>query len=128
MTDRAQTPARVPSTGVYWVLRVVESALLLASLVGIGLFAWSVVDILGIGTTATSTKHLPASVWPGILLFVGAMLVLQVVRVVLQRYRREDGSPRGDARGVAAAATTDALAALEDEEPATGTSIDTRKV
>jgi TRAP-type C4-dicarboxylate transport system permease small subunit len=102
-----------PGTGPYWALRVIESALLLVSLAGIGLFAWSIVDILRIETAAVPTKEIPASLWPGIFIFLGAMALLQLVRVVLHRYRRDDGTPRADARGEATAATREAMAALD---------------
>jgi len=117
-----------PSTGAYWGLRVLESGLLLVSLAGIGLFAWSVVDIIGIGRAATPGDHVPASLWPGVILFVGAMIALEIVRVFLHRYRRDDGSPRGDARGVAAAATADLLSDLEGDAPSADTSADAGKV
>jgi TRAP-type C4-dicarboxylate transport system permease small subunit len=127
VTSEADNPARSGvATGPYWVLRVVETALLLASLVGIGMFAWSAVDILRIETAAVPTKEIPATLWPGVFIFVGAMLLLQLVRVVLGRYRRDDGSPRGDARGSAAAATAEALSELDTTAPAvTRTDTDT---
>jgi TRAP-type C4-dicarboxylate transport system permease small subunit len=104
-----------PGTGPYWVLRVIESALLLVSLAGIGMFAWSIVDIIRIETAAVATKDIPPSLWPGIFVFLGAMALLQLVRIVLHRYRRDDGTPRADARGEATAATREVLAGLDAE-------------
>jgi hypothetical protein len=96
----------------YWALRVTESGLLVTALAGIGLFAWSLVDIIRIetapGATAV-TRELPVGAWPGVFVFLGSMVALQVVRMFLQRYRRDDGMPRGDER-TAAAATADVLA------------------
>ena len=83
------------STRPYWVLRIVETALLLASLVGIGLFAWSLVDIIRIETNPAAAGSLPPVAWPGIFIFFGSMIALQVVRVFLHRYRGTDGTPRG---------------------------------
>jgi TRAP-type C4-dicarboxylate transport system permease small subunit len=94
--------------GPYWALRVTETALLLGALVGMGLFAWSLVDIVRIETAVPPTTDLPATLWPGIAVFLGAMLLLQFVRAVLHRYRRDDGTPRGDERATVAA-TADAL-------------------
>lgn len=128
MTGPSPEPSKVPSIGVYWLLRGIESALLLAALAGIGLFAWSLVDIVRMGTGAIPGTHMPASAWQGVAVFVGALLLLQVVRVVLQSYRREDGTPLGDGRGAAAAVTSDVLAGLEDEAPSAGSSVDTGKV
>jgi predicted lysophospholipase L1 biosynthesis ABC-type transport system permease subunit len=90
------------SIRAYWVLRALETALLLAALASMGVFAWSIVDIFRTGA-------MPFSVWPGIAAFLVAMVLLQVVRGVLERHRREDGSPRADARGIAAAATAEVL-------------------
>jgi len=112
---------KTPNNGVFWSLRVLESALLLSALAGIGLFAWCLVDIVRIETAAAPTTELPPTAWPGIFLFFGSMVVLQVVRAVLQRYRRDDGTQRGDARTQAAVATAEVLASLPDEsEPAAG--------
>jgi TRAP-type C4-dicarboxylate transport system permease small subunit len=93
---------RTKGLAPYWALRVLESALLFAALGGIVLFAWSFVDILRIETAAVPTKDIPATLWPGVFIFLGAMVLLQVVRVVLHRYRRDDGTPRGDERDAAA--------------------------
>jgi hypothetical protein len=98
---------------------VLESLLLLAALVGIGLFAYSLVDILRIETAAVRTTALPPSAWPGVFLFFGSMVLLQVVRGVLQRYRRDDGTFRGDARGRAADTTADILSSVEDDSEMT---------
>jgi len=108
------TPVKDPRVTAYWVLRGIESLLLLAGLVGMGLFAWSIVDIVRIETAVAPVVDLPVSAWPGIFVFFGSMVLLQVVRVVLDRYRREDGTPRHDARGAAAAATAEALASSAD--------------
>ena len=97
------------STGFapYWTLRVLESALLVAALVGIGLFAWSLVDIIriellpGAASMTAAERGLPAGAWPGIFIFFGCMVALQVVRLILPRYRRDDGTPRGDEPAVA---------------------------
>ena len=105
--------------GVFWSLRVIETGLLASALVGLGLFAWCLVDILRIETAAVPSKELPPTAWPGIFVFFGSMVLLQVVRAVLERYRHKDGTPRGDARDAAAAATAELLAELPDEtEPA----------
>jgi hypothetical protein len=79
------------------------------------MFAWSIVDILRIETAAVPTGAMPPSAWPGVFIFFGSMVLLQAVRAVLHRYRREDGTPRADARGAAAAATAEVLASLADE-------------
>jgi TRAP-type C4-dicarboxylate transport system permease small subunit len=110
VSDTTPAPVKGPRVTAYWVLRVMESALLLVALGGIGLFAWSIVDIVRIETAVSPIVDLPASAWPGIFTFFGSMVLLQVVRAVLHRYRREDGTPRDDARGAAAAATAQALA------------------
>ena len=113
----------------YWALRVMESALLVSALAGIGLFAWSLVDIFRIETASgagAATRELPAGAWPGIFLFFGSMVALQIVRMFLQRYRRDDGTPRGEERSAAAVtaevlATTTApvepMAAASDDAP-----------
>lgn len=98
----------------FWVLRVLESTLLLAMLVGIGLFAWSLVDIVRIETGNGGGASIPPSAWPGVAVFGGSLVLLQVVRIVLHRYRRDDGTPRAGARGDVAAATAEALAGLDD--------------
>jgi TRAP-type C4-dicarboxylate transport system permease small subunit len=98
----------------YWVLRVIESALLVAAFAGMAMFAWSLVDIIrietapGAGALTTAARGLPAWAWPGIFTFFGSMIALQIVRTVLHRYRRDDGAPRGGERAVAAT-TADAL-------------------
>lgn len=121
-----QPSAKQPGVGPYWYLRVVETLLLLAALVGMGMFAWSLIDIIRIETAAAQTKEVPPTLWPGIFLFVGSMIVLQIVRAVLGRYRREDGSARGDVRGSVVATTAEALASA-DEGPTTGTVPDARE-
>lgn len=97
----------------FWILRICESLLLLGMLVGIGTFAWSLVDIVRIETGTSGATSVPPSAWPGVAIFGGSLVLLQVVRIVLQRYRRADGTPRGDERGRAAMATTDALGTLD---------------
>lgn len=122
MTDTTTTPVSRGGNAAYWTLRVLESGLLVASLIGIVMFAWSLIDILRIETTPGSTD-IPSTLWPGIFVFVGAMVLLQVVRVVLRRYRRDDGTPRNDARGAAAAATAEMLAGVGGTD---GTSDETK--
>lgn len=114
MSETTGTPAREPRLTAYWVLRGIESLLLLVSLGGMLLFAWSIVDIVRIEAATSPVGELPASAWPGIFIFFGGMVLLQAVRLVLHRYRREDGTPRDDARGAVAAATTEALASSSD--------------
>ena len=114
---------RAKGAGPYWALRVTETVLLVAALVGIGLFAWSLVDIVrietaaGAATTTAATRDIPASAWPGIFVFLVSMAALQVVRVVLHRYRRDDGTPRGDERSAAAATAAALLEATVPFEP-----------
>jgi len=43
------------------------------------------------------------------------MIVLQVVRVFLERYRHDDGTQRGGARDQAAAATAEVLATIPEK-------------
>jgi hypothetical protein len=112
VTDTAVTRRSGGGNATYWTLRVLESGLLAVSLVAIVMFAWSIVDIVRIEKVAGSTE-VPGTLWPGVFLFVGAMVLLQVVRIVLRRYRRDDGTPRNDARGAAAAATSEMLASLD---------------
>lgn len=95
----------------YWVLRGAETVLLLTSLVGMGLFAWSLVDIIRIETDPSVAGSNPPLAWPGVFIFLGSMVALQLVRMLLQRYRRDDGAPRGDERA-AAAVTAELLADL----------------
>lgn len=102
MSEIPAKPVKGPRLTAYWVLRVIESALLLVALGGIGLFAWSIVDIVRIEAAVSPVAGMPPSAWPGIFIFFGSMVLLQVVRVILHRYRREDGTPRNDARGAAA--------------------------
>ncbi|HEY5517178.1 MAG TPA: hypothetical protein VIL15_02810 [Coriobacteriia bacterium] len=111
----------------YWALRVAESTLLVSALAGIGLFAWSLVDIIRIETAlgaTAATRELPAGAWPGIFIFFGSMVALQFVRMFLQRYRRDDGTPRGDERS-AAAATAEVLADTAPAEPVVASADDT---
>ena len=100
-------------TRAYWILRICESALLLGMLAGIGTFAWSLVDIVRIETGSAGATSVPPSAWPGVAVFGGSLILLQIVRIALHRYRREDGTPRMDARGRASMATTDALRTLD---------------
>jgi TRAP-type C4-dicarboxylate transport system permease small subunit len=112
------TTARTKGLAPYWTLRVLESALLVAALVGIGLFAWSIVDIIrievapGAASMTAAKRGLPSGAWPGIFIFFGCMVALQVVRMILPRYRRDDGTPRGDERA-AARATAEVLASTD---------------
>jgi len=108
-----------PRSTTFWVLRVMESVLLLAGLVGIGLFAYSLVDILRLETAVVRTTGMPPTVWPGAIVFLGSMVLLQVVRGMLQRYRRDDGTFRGDTRGRAADTTADILSSVEDDSEIT---------
>jgi TRAP-type C4-dicarboxylate transport system permease small subunit len=104
----------------YWALRVAESTLLVSALAGIALFAWSLVDIIRIETAlgaTAATRELPAGAWPGIFIFFGSMVALQFVRMFLQRYRRDDGTRRGDERS-AALASAEVLADTAPAEPA----------
>lgn len=100
----------------YWVLRVCESILLIGMLAGIGMFAWALVDIVAIETGKAGATTVPPSAWPGVAVFGGSLVLLQIVRIALHRFRREDGTPRADARGQAAAATAEALSRLDDTE------------
>jgi hypothetical protein len=129
---------------VFWTLRVLETGLLVSALVGIVLFAWSIFDIVRIETSGVSrsgaettasaapasyetsagvearvVRELPGGAWPGIALFLGSFILLQAVRVILIRYRRDDGTQRDDAADAAARATAEALASGTTEpEPA----------
>lgn len=104
---------------IFRVLRVVETALLLACLGGIATFAVSIFSIFRIesapdaAATTELTREIPWSAWYGIFIFLAAMLLLQVVRTWLHAHRREDGTPRADARGMAADTTAEALSADE---------------
>jgi hypothetical protein len=122
---------------LFWTFRVLETGLLVTALVGLALFAWSIVDIVRIETAVVATaapaasaavsqeptsgavtaavQELPGGAWPGIFLFFGSLLVLQPVRAILVRYRRDDGSQRDSATDAAATATAEALAALGDD-------------
>lgn len=103
MSEGASGQSAAPTARAYWILRVVESATLLAILIGIALFAYSLVDIVRIETkpgatnAADAVRELPPTAYPGLALFFGGMIALQGVRVVLHRYRRADGSARSDA-------------------------------
>jgi hypothetical protein len=112
------SPARPTASGpsaAFWPLRVAESALLVSALVGVGLFAWSLVDIVRIETNPAAAGSMPPTAWPGIFLFFGSLVLLQIVRAALMRYRHDDGSQRGGARDAAASATADVLASIEGE-------------
>jgi hypothetical protein len=106
---------------MYWTLRVLETGLLLTALAGLVLFAVSIVDIVRIETApvvAGAAQAMPPWAWPGVFLFFGSLLLLQPVRAILMRYRRDDGSRRDDATGAAAKATAEALAAgIDDAGP-----------
>jgi hypothetical protein len=132
----------------FWTFRVLETGLLLSALVGLALFAWSIVDIVRIetatvaatapvataavapassgeptsGAVAAAVQEMPPGAWPGIFLFFGSLLVLQPVRGILVRYRRDDGTRRDGATAAAATATAEALAAVGDDPgPVEGT-------
>jgi thiol:disulfide interchange protein len=109
------TPPPADRAYAYWILRVLESGLLVVGLVGIAMFAYSIVDILRMGTAEAPGTSFPVTAWPGVILFLASMVLLQLVRAVLHRYRRDDGTPRTDARGRAAKATAEILAALPDD-------------
>jgi len=112
--------ADLRSNRPYWALRVAETALLATALAGIGLFAWSLVDIIRIESDPASAGSLPPGSWPGIFIFFGSMIALQVVRMFLQRYRRDDGTSRGAERA-AVAVTAEAIADLPPAgKPAAG--------
>jgi TRAP-type C4-dicarboxylate transport system permease small subunit len=112
--DRASAPDA--GSSAFWTLRVLESGLLLGALVGLGLFAWSLVDIVAIETTPALKGSIPPTAWPGVFTFFGSLVLLQVVRGFLHRYRRDDGSPRGGE--VAAAAATAEILESIPEAPA----------
>lgn len=103
MTEAGGSKPEASGARAYWVMRALESATLVAILIGIALFAYSLVDIVRIETkpgatnAAGAVRELPPTAYPGLALFFGGMIVLQVVRVVLHRYRRADGSARSDA-------------------------------
>lgn len=99
------------SNRAFWALRAGETLLLVTSLGGIGLFAYSLVDIVRIETDPASLGSIPPLAWPGVFIFLGSMVALQIVRMFLQRYRRDDGTPRGGER-TATAVTADVLADL----------------
>ena len=106
---------------MFWTFRVLETGLLLTALVGLAVFAWSIVDVVRIETAAVATtapaavQEMPPGAWPGIFLFFGSLLVLQPVRGILVRYRRDDGTQRDAATDAADKATAEALAVLEDD-------------
>lgn len=112
------TTGRTKGLAPYWTLRVLESGFLVAALVGIGLFAWSIVDIVrievapGAASMTAAERGLPSGAWPGVFIFFGCMVALQLVRMILPRYRRDDGTPRGDERS-AARATAEVLASTD---------------
>jgi hypothetical protein len=103
VSEAANAPSPASPARAFWALRVLESVTLVAILIGIALFAYSLVDIVRIETTPGATnvrgadREIPPTAYPGFALFFGGMLVLQGVRVVLHRYRRSDGAARSDA-------------------------------
>ena len=115
MSRADATSGTASRSGAFWALRVTESVLLLAGLIGIGMFAYSLIDILRLETATVRSTGMPPSAWPGVFVFFGSMVLLQIVRGVLQRYRREDGTFRGDARGRAADTTADILSSVEGD-------------
>jgi len=112
---------RVRGGGAYWAGRVAETFLLLAALAGIGMFAWSIIDIVriesGPGAGREVSAVLPPLAWPGVFTFIGAMVLLQLVRMLLVGVRRDDGSSRADGSGEAAASTARALAEDDSARP-----------
>ena len=87
---------------------------------GVVLFAVSIFSIIRIetdpGASATTelTREIPWASWYGIFIFFGSMLLLQLVRVWLHRYRGEDGTPR---RKAAADARPEAGALYSEDTP-----------
>jgi TRAP-type C4-dicarboxylate transport system permease small subunit len=126
-SPRSRTQQR--GLAAYWTLRVLETVLLLSSLAAMALFAWSIVDIVHITLQGTATDAILAAplLVPSVFLFLGSMVLLQVVRVVLGGSRRADGSPKADARGAAAETTAAALASLEDDPETVPTAADTMR-
>ena len=143
-TTQSGNPSRV-----FWTFRVLETVLLLGALVGMLMFAGSIVDILRIETSAATApaaatagapaseeptpgavteagKELPLGAWPGIFVFFGSLLALQPVRAILVRYRRDDGTQRDRSTGAAARATAEALASVNDDPGPVGETIDPR--
>lgn len=100
MSDALRKPKGSAGARPYWVLRALETTLLVTSLGGVVLFAVSIFSIFRIeadpGASATTalTREIPWASWYGVFIFFGSMLLLQVVRVWLHRYRGEDGAPR----------------------------------
>jgi hypothetical protein len=100
VSEAPEAPRASRGTWRYWVLRALESALLLTSLCGVVLFAISIVSIFriesdpGAAATTALTREIPWASWYGIFIFFGSMLLLQVVRIFLHRYRGDDGAPR----------------------------------
>jgi TRAP-type C4-dicarboxylate transport system permease small subunit len=121
------SPASKPdaSRGItpYWALRILESGLLLGALVGLGLFAWSLVDIVRIETNPVLKGSIPPTAWPGVFTFFGSLVLLQVVRQLLFRYRRDDGTPRGG-EVAAAAATAEVLASIPEVHASTADAVE----
>jgi hypothetical protein len=103
VSDALRKPNNPASARPYWVLRALETTLLVTSLGGVVLFAVSIFSIFRIeadsGASATTalTREIPWASWYGIFIFFGSMLLLQLVRVWLHRYRGEDGAPREQA-------------------------------
>jgi hypothetical protein len=113
--DRSR--ARQRGLAAYWTLRALETVLLLSSLAAMAMFAWSIVDIVSITSQGIAPDPILAAplLLPSVFLFVGSMVLLQVVRAVFGGSRRADGSPRADARGAAVETTAAALASREDD-------------
>jgi len=120
VTEGPGKPNGVDKARPYWVLRALETALLVTGLGGVVLFAVSIFSIIRIemdpGASATTelTREIPWASWYGIFIFFGSMLLLQLVRVWLQRYRGEDGAPR---RRAAADARPEAGALYSEDTP-----------
>lgn len=149
MTPSTMQPGN-PSR-MFWTFRVLETVLLLSALVGMVMFAVSIVDILRIETSAVAVtapatatagapaseeptagavteagRELPSGAWPGIFVFFGSLLVLQPVRAILVRYRRDDGTQRDRSTDAVARATAEALASAKDDPGPMGETIDPR--
>lgn len=122
--------ARQRGLAAYWTLRVLETVLLLAALAAMAMFAWSIVDVVHITVQGTAPDAILAAplLLPSVFVFLGSMVLLQVVRAVFGGSRRADGSPKADARGAAAETTAEVLASLDEgPEPVAETAETTRE-
>lgn len=97
------TADRSASRGVPGIiLRAAEPLLMVTGICGIGLFAWSIVDIVriesapGAALTTAATREVPAGAWPGVFLLFGSVLALRVVRSLRGRGAgNADSAPEG---------------------------------